>query len=186
MDHWKVLDRTTVFEAPPYLSVSKQRIALPDGREIEDFYQIHLRPFAIVVPVLDDGRILTTRQYKHGPGRVCLNFPGGFVEDHETPQQGAAREMLEETGYEARHWLSLGEYVDNGNQLGCRGSYFIATDCRKVQDPDGQDHEEMREELHSPEALDQMLWSGEFATTHAAAAWAFARLAMAQGKLSHP
>ncbi|WGW04283.1 NUDIX hydrolase [Tropicibacter oceani] len=183
MDHWKVLKKETVFEAPPYLRVSRQRIALPDGRQIDDFYQIHLRPFAIVVPFLDDGRVLTTRQYKHGPGRVCLNFPGGFIDTGEVPQQAAAREMLEETGYQAAHWLALGDYVDNGNQLGCQGSYFLATGCRKVQAPDNNDLEDMREELHSPEALDRALWSGDFAITHGAAAWAFARLAMAQGKM---
>ncbi len=178
MDHWKVLNKTTVFEAPPFVRVSKQQIALPDGRQIDDFYQIHLRPFAIVVPVLEDGRVLTIRQYKHGPGRVCLSFPGGFVDPGESAQEGAARELLEETGYQAQSWVSLGAYVDNGNQLGCQGHYFLATGCRQVQEPDGQDLEEMVQELHSMDTLDDTLWAGDFAITHSAAAWAFARMKM--------
>lgn len=176
MDPWKVLKKTVVFEAPPFVSISKQQIALPDGRQIDDFYQVHLRPFAIVVPILEDGRVLTTRQYKHGPGRVCLSFPGGFVDPGETAQAGAARELLEETGYQAQTWVSLGTYVDNGNQQGCRGHYFLATGCKQIQDPDGKDLEEMQQELHSIDQLDKTLWDGHFAITHTAAAWAFARL----------
>lgn len=176
MDPWRVLNTETVFDAQPWLRVTRQRLALPDGRVVEDFHQVHLRPFAITVPVLQDGRILLTRAYKHGPGRVCLSFPGGFLDPGEAPAAAAAREMLEETGHAARHWQGLGQFTDNGNQKGCEGHYFLATGCHAVQPPDSGDLEEMRLECHSPDAVDGFLSDGSFAITHDAAAWAFARL----------
>ena len=48
------------------------------------------------------------RQYRHGANRITLETPGGLVDPGETPAEAAAREMLEETGYQAREIISLG------------------------------------------------------------------------------
>jgi ADP-ribose pyrophosphatase len=175
MEPWRTLSEDTVFEAPPFLRVVRQRVALPDGREIDDFYQVLLRDFAAVVPVTEDGRILIVRQYKHGPGRVSVTFPAGFVEDDEPPQTAAIRELREETGYEASTWRPLGRFTDNGNQRGCRGSFFLATGCRAVTQAASGDLEEMSIETMTPAELDALMGDGGFALTHMVAAWGLAR-----------
>ena len=38
-------------------------------------------------------------------------FPGGGLESHETPEEGALREVLEETGYEVRIVRKIAEYL---------------------------------------------------------------------------
>ena len=76
--HWKTLRKDIVFEAAPYLKVARETVELPDGRRVDDFYQVHLRPFVSVVPVTPEGRILILEQYKHGPRCVSITFPGGF------------------------------------------------------------------------------------------------------------
>ena len=38
-------------------------------------------------------------------------FPGGGLDPHETPEQGALREVLEETGYEVRITHKIAEYL---------------------------------------------------------------------------
>lgn len=176
MEPWKTLSKEVIFEVKPYFSISKQAVELPGGKIVDDFYQVHLRTFASVVPVQEDGLIRVLRHYKHGPGRVVLGLPAGFVDPGEAPLDGAKRELLEETGLVSEDWTSLGTYVDNGNQRGCQGHYFLARACHEVQVPNDGDLEEMEQLSMTPEALDQALKDNAFGVVHQAANWAFARM----------
>jgi len=176
MKKWKTKEENVVFSAPPYLDVLKQSVELPNGVQVDDFYQVHLRPFAVVVPFLTNSNVLTIRQYKHGPRRVSLTFPAGYIEDGETPAAAASRELLEETGYEAGTLKHLGEFVDNGNQRGCVGNYFIATNCIQTALPSSGDLEEMRIEELSVGEIDHAFRDGDFAIIHHVSAWLLARM----------
>lgn len=175
MQCWKTLSKDVIFEKKPFFRISKQAVELPDGRVIDDFFQVHLRSFATVVPVMEDGRVQVIRSYKHGPGRVVLGFPAGFVDDGEAPLEGAKRELLEETGLVSEDWTSLGTFVDNGNQRGCEGHYFLARGCRQVAQPDAGDDEEMDLFTMSAQEIDTALQGGQFGVVHQAANWAFSR-----------
>ena len=176
---WKTVKKDIVFEAKPYLSVARESVELPDGRIIDDFYQVHLRPFVSVVPVTPDGRILILEQYKHGPRCVSITFPGGFVDEGEEPEEAGRRELMEETGYRAGAFIPMGQYVDNGNQRGCAGTYFLALDCEKGAEADSGDLEDMEVSFAIPDELDGALGTPRFAITHMAAAWAFSRMKLA-------
>lgn len=176
MKPWKTLKKDIIFEVPPFFRISKQAVELPDGKVIDDFYQVHLRTFASIVPVLEDGRVVLLRHYKHGPGRVVLGVPAGFVDPGEAPLAGAQRELLEETGLVSDNWTSLGTYVDNGNQRGCEGHYFLARGCRKVQAADAGDLEEMEAVYMTPDQVDAAIARNDFGVIHQAANWAFARM----------
>lgn len=174
--NWKTLSTELVFSAPPYLEVTKQKVEIDQGRVIDDFYQVHLRPFVVIVPVLENGNVQTIQQYKHGPGRVSLTFPAGFIEDLEKPADACRRELLEETGLHAGKLIHLGEFVDNGNQLGCTGTYYLGLGCRQVAEPDAGDLEEMLLCESTYADLDNAVQDGEIAIIHHAAAWSLARL----------
>lgn len=178
MQPWKTLSRKTVFAAEPYLSVDVETVELPDGQQIEDYYRVHMRDFALVVPVMEDGRILMLRQYKHGPRRVSITFPAGYVEAGEAPDLAIKRELMEETGCEATGWTHLGSFTDQGNQGVTRGHYYLATGCRQVAQADAGDLEEMQEEFWSAAALDKAVRTGDFAITHQVTGWLLARMAM--------
>ena len=79
MKKWQTLREEIVFSAPPFLDVSKQSVALPDGKIIDDFFQVYLRSFVIMVPVTREGKVLVLKHYKHGPGLVSLTFPAGLI-----------------------------------------------------------------------------------------------------------
>jgi len=143
LEKWTVKGSETLFAAPPYLKVRAERVVLPDGREVADFYQIDVSPFVCIFAEDGEGRVLVIRQYKHGARQVSLTFPGGTIDDGEAPLDAAKRELREETGFEAEGWLALGDYVINANQ-GCgRAHLFIAHGCRQVCAPDSGDLEEM-------------------------------------------
>ena len=85
------------------LDVRRDTIALPDGGSATREYIVH--PGAVmVVPVLDDGRLVMARQYRYPVGRVLLEFPAGKLDPNESVADCARRELSEETGYTAREW----------------------------------------------------------------------------------
>ena len=58
----------------------------------------------MVVPLLDDGRLVMERQYRYPLGQVMLEFPAGKIDPGESVLHCAQRELAEETGYRARQW----------------------------------------------------------------------------------
>lgn len=86
-----------------FLDVRRDTIVQHDGHTATREYIVH--PGAVmVVPVLDDGRLLMERQYRYPLGRVLLEFPAGKLDPGESVLCCAQRELLEETGYRATEW----------------------------------------------------------------------------------
>ena len=173
---WIVRRDSEIFARPPFLRVSQQTVEIADGTLIEDYYQVDLRSFALCVPILETGKVQVIRQYKHGPRKVCLGFPAGFLDQGEDPAACAERELLEETGLAPARLTGLGQFVDNGNQRGSTGHYFVGTGCRPVAAPDSGDLEEFEYLDLSLEQVDAAIQQGEFAVIHHIAAWGLARL----------
>lgn len=128
---WRVLDSRDLLDASPFLKVRVETVELPDGRRIDDYHQFETPSFACVLAETEDGRIAINRQYRHGPRRVSLVFPGGHLSAGEDPLTAAKRELLEETGLEAACWTNLGGYLVNANQGGAWSHMFHATGCRR-------------------------------------------------------
>lgn len=83
-----------------------------DGRA-HDFYVIESPDWINVIPLTDDGQVVLIEQYRHGTGEISLEIPGGMVDAGESPADAAARELLEETGYEACEVALLGKTRPN-------------------------------------------------------------------------
>lgn len=86
-----------------FLHVVRDTVRLPDGGSATREFVLHPGAVAIV-PVLDDGRLVLERQYRHPVGGVMIEFPAGKLDPGETRLACAQRELLEETGYVAREW----------------------------------------------------------------------------------
>lgn len=109
------------------------RVRLPNGVEM-DFEMIHHPGAAAVVPLLATGEVLMLRQYRHATGGWLLEIPAGTLQPGEAPEACAARELREETGFQAsalqplgwiwttpgftdeRIWLYLGTGLSAGRQ----------------------------------------------------------------------
>ncbi len=139
---WVVRHEKTLLTGAPFIEVSAQSVELPDGRTVDDFYQIRMPDYACILPETGDGRLLLLRSYRHGPRRVCLTFPGGQLASGELPLDAAKRELLEETGHVADAWRHLGSFVTQANQRCQTAHFFAAGSCREVQAPDSGDLEE--------------------------------------------
>lgn len=91
------------------LTVRVDTVRLPSGNERGREVVVHPGAIALV-PLLDDGRVVLVRQWRHAVGQVLLEVPAGTREPGEDPAATAARELAEETGYTAREIVPLGAF----------------------------------------------------------------------------
>ncbi|MBS7656243.1 NUDIX hydrolase [Candidatus Bathyarchaeota archaeon] len=88
------------------LKVKLDKVKLPNSyitvREIVE------HPNAVaLIPITSDGKIIMVNQYRHSAKEVLLELPAGTIENGEQPEECAKRELLEETGYEAKELKRL-------------------------------------------------------------------------------
>lgn len=70
-------------------------------KNITGFSQIHERKADAVVLILhneDNSKILLNREFRLAVGEWVYNFPAGLIDEGETPEIAAKRELHEETG----------------------------------------------------------------------------------------
>ncbi len=166
------------------MEVGVERVELPDGRVVEEFLWVQTRDFAMTVAVTPHGHVVLERSYKHGPRRVALSLPAGYVEPGELPEQAARRELREETGYASDEWRPLGSFTVDGNYGVCTAHIFLA---RKAQRSDaaGPGHDDLEEIEVLTLTLDDALAAvarGEVAQLSSAAALALAAAALTNAR----
>lgn len=140
--------------------VCKDKIRLPNGRIVDDYYSIELPEYVVIYAQKGDGKILFERQYKHALGSITLAVPGGCIENGELPIDAAKREFLEETGYIANKWRFVNSFIVDGNK-GCGKAYFyIADGLKKFAEPIADDMEESEIVFIEPELLLKAVLNG--------------------------
>ena len=175
-EEWEILRRQLTLDASPWLRVWREDVLLPDGREVDGFLGIEMRDYVVVVAITMENRVVTERGYKHGPRRVCLSLPAGYIEQGESPDDAVRRELREETGFVANRWEPLGSFTNDGNRGGGRGHLFLARDARQVAEPDSGDLESVTIELLTFDELMAAVRSGAIAVMANATAIALAML----------
>lgn len=157
---WKILRREVLLRTRRDLEIAVETVELPDGRVIDDYYQIVAADSAILFAETESGEIIALRHYMHGPRRAGIGLPGGRIDPGEEPLAAARRELLEETGYVADDWRLIGCFARNANQ-GCGAEYvFRVSGAKRVAEPDAGDLEEQEVVLLSHERAKAMLTDG--------------------------
>lgn len=95
----------TVFQGK-LMHAKRDVVRLHNGHETTREYLLH--PGAVlVVPMLDDGRLVFERQFRYPLHRAFIELPAGKIDPNEEPLITGQRELQEETGYTATHWRYL-------------------------------------------------------------------------------
>ena len=178
---WKILNRKVVFQARPWLEVWRERVRLPDGRIIPDYYKLVVPDVAVVVAVTSERKILALRQYKHGVGGTVWELPAGFCNENESALDCGRRELLEETGFEAEQWVLLGKYVRDANRGGESVSVFLALNARQVAEPCSGDLEQYQVHYLTMQELLTLVRNQEIKAVGIIAAILLAHLHLADG-----
>jgi ADP-ribose pyrophosphatase len=141
-------ERAVRFEGQVW-SVVSDTVEFESASAVRD---VILHPGAVAVLALDAGdRVLLIRQYRHPVGRWLFEPPAGLLDEpDEAAWLTAARELAEESGYEAARWDVLLDFYTSpgGTSEGIR--VFLARGLTPLAD--GRPHTGEAEEAHLPRA----------------------------------
>lgn len=164
---WKELGRT-LYKHSPHKEIVDVHYELPDGsRKI--YPLTHVGRVVAVLAITTERKFVLARQFRPGPNRVLDELPGGRVDEGETDEQAAHRELAEETGYVPETMVPLGRFFEGAYSTIIKHG-FLALGCepkaRQRLDPT----EFIEVVLKTPsELIDQLM---EGAATDCQMAWA--------------
>lgn len=154
---WEELSREIFFQKYSR-KIEKVIFRLPDGKET-DFYIKKEGPAVGILALTKNHQVILVKQFRPGPLEILEELPGGYVDKNETPEQAAARELLEETGYQGNAKL-VTETFDCAYST-MRRYCVVVTDCEKVAEQKLDKTEFAEVILVSLENFKQILRSGK-------------------------
>lgn len=122
----RLLESKKVYEG--VISMRKDKFSI-NGRVVEKEIVEH-RPSVGIVAAAGNSIILVA-QYRRAPDKTLLEIPAGKIEEGETPEQAALREMDEEIGYTGRLKPFLKWYLAPGYDTELM-HLFVATNLKKI------------------------------------------------------
>ncbi|MCP4538549.1 MAG: NUDIX hydrolase [Chloroflexi bacterium] len=162
MQPWKTLSRRTILDHSKFLVVESHTVELPDGRVISDWPWVITPDYVNILVVTQNNEFLCFRQTKYSVEGTSLAPVGGLLEPDEDPLDAAQRELLEETGYQASEWTSLGHYGVDGNRGAGTAHFFLARGAHRVSEPDADDLEEQELLLLTRSEIEAAIADSEF------------------------
>ena len=129
-----------------HVSVIRNRVELPDGAIIPDFYTVTIPDAAMIAAITTEGKILLKKEYRFACESDVIECPAGMFDEKETdPLVVAKRELLEETGYTSSNWVYMGPTLESTSKLTNKMHLFLAKNCEKIaeQHLDANEHLEL-------------------------------------------
>ncbi len=141
---WKVKSTCLVVDHQ-WAKVRQDVVELPNGDILDDYYYWEGSDFAQVFALTAECKVILVRQYKHGVKEIVLELPAGMIESVDAdPLVTAQRELLEETGFEAETWQSLGVLHVSSAKATTRAYPFLAQNAQWIHSPTLDDAEDIQ------------------------------------------
>lgn len=154
---WKILSSEYLFN-DLWFKVRKDKCQAPDGRIIDPYYVYEFPTWVSALALTEDGKVIMEKQYRHALGEVCIELPGGCVDDTDKSFEDAiARELLEETGYSFSSYEYLGKISANPSTNTNLMHMFLARGGKKTASQNLDSNEEIAVELLTIQELKDLL-----------------------------
>lgn len=173
MNSWKKTSSKKIFNHPR-LSLVEDQVKLPSGKTTT-YLRYEGYPDAVTIIARNkDGKILVQKEYSYPPNKWLYQFPGGGINNNETPEQGASRELAEEANLKAR-LKKLGWFYFNNRRTDAKFYVFVGLDIKEIPESHApkDDEEEFVDYWLSEQEIEDLIHKGEIKNYSMLAAWAF-------------
>ncbi|WP_117234101.1 NUDIX hydrolase [Vibrio maerlii] len=157
------------------ISLNEDQVTLPTGQTITHT-TIHHPGAAVILPILEDGRLVLVRQFRPSLNKWILELPAGTIEENELPLACAKRELKEETGYECEKFIDLGQLTPLAGFCDEIQHLFIATDVKQVCGLNCDDDEIIEIQLLTVDELENLIKTNQISDTKTIACLSKAKL----------
>jgi ADP-ribose pyrophosphatase len=127
----RINSRTTLHQGQVYNLVT-ENVTLDSGVTTDVEFIQHPGATAII-PMIDTTHIILLNQYRHALRKYIWEIPAGTLDPGESLKSCARRELIEETGFSADQWQSLGEITPVPGYSDERIHIFLATDLHSAE-----------------------------------------------------
>ncbi len=165
---------TEIIHKNPFWEFKRDKFALPDGTT-DNYYYAETNGNVIIIPVLDDGRLVLVRQYRYLDEKYSVEFPGGGINKDESVLDAANREFAEEAGYKTDNLIKIGTFEPCVGLLKDISHIFIANELSEAPKPKSEGMEHTEVILRRVDEFENMIKQGEIWSGQVLAAWAIAR-----------
>jgi 8-oxo-dGTP pyrophosphatase MutT (NUDIX family) len=158
---WRIIQSKVALK-DKWMHLRVDEVETADGSILSPYYVIENPDWGAVIALSTEGKILLQEQYRHGTKETRWELPGGVIDDGESPAEGIRRELLEETGCEARSFDYLITLSPNPVTHSTKAHFFVARDVRQVQEQDLDAGEEIQTAWFSLTEVLELIDSGGF------------------------
>jgi ADP-ribose pyrophosphatase len=172
LSRWKKLSSNIVHKNP-WWTYKLDTFEIPHGVAGE-YHYVHTEGSSMIVPVLDDGRIVLVNQYRFLCEKESVELPCGGVKPGHAYEEIARLELEEETGYLAQSWQAAGEFIPFNGATDEICKVFIARDLSFAK-PNPEKTEEFEVLTLSPKEIEGMINEKKIWDGMTLAAWMLVR-----------
>ena len=128
---WTILSTNQVYQ-DPWVTVQRDEVIRPDGKP-GTYAVVHIKPGVCVLPMDANRIVYLTEEFHYAVGQTTIECVSGGRDEDEPPLIAARRELREELGIEAEHWIDLGRLDPFTASVLSLTQLFLAQGLRMVQ-----------------------------------------------------
>jgi 8-oxo-dGTP pyrophosphatase MutT (NUDIX family) len=113
-----------------------------------------------IIALTEERKVVLIEQYRYGIEQVILEIPGGIIDEGETPEIAAKRELMEETGFTSKNWILLGESNPNPAIQNNKIYHFLALNASKTDNVKFDENELVVTKLVKLDEISELIKEG--------------------------
>lgn len=157
---WRKLSSKILFDHPRLL-VEEDEVELPNGEKIHYLRYGYKGHGVVIICQNNKNEILFQKEYSYIPNKPILQFPMGRIEENEDIEEGAKRELLEETGLKANQLKLIGQYYQNHRRSRNTAYVFLATELEETEANPEKEEGTVQVVWLDKDRIQKMIKSGE-------------------------
>jgi ADP-ribose pyrophosphatase len=169
MKKWKTISSKIAFDNP-WFKVRQDQVELPNGKILDDYLVWLEGEIVLVVPVTQNNEFVLVKQYKHAYGDIVIEFPAGYVNEHENILSAAQRELREETGYGSDDFILVKTLTNLPTKVVGSLNVYVAKDVKRNHATAFDHNEDIEILVKSYQEVLEMITKGEIVVSGTIAA----------------